>query len=274
MTFRILGLHSVKGSEWDKIVYLHSNSVGSVCINGAPLRLALCHPGEDARGSDYVIIIPPSLETPLERYISISGGGCMLWVDPDGALSVRNSGFAGVSARLEVLRKMSVAVLTVSDKSSRGERADTAGPALADMAEALGAEVEERATLPDERLLIARKLEGWADSGKFQLILTTGGTGLSQRDVTPEAFMDVQEKIVPGFGEIMRSRSMLYTPRGFLTRSLAVIRGGALIISFPGSERAVRQCFEAVASSVRHAVEILNGWDAECGGYHHGEGGR
>jgi molybdenum cofactor synthesis domain-containing protein len=168
---------------------------------------------------------------------------------------------------LEVWRPINAAVLTVSDKGSRGERDDTAGPALADMASALGARSAHRDIVPDERGVIADKLKSWADSGEVNLILTTGGTGLSRRDVTPEAIMDVHDRTIPGFGEIMRAHSMLYTPRGFLTRSLAVTRGETLIIAFPGSERAVRQCFEAIAPGLRHAVEILCGWDAECGGH-------
>ncbi|MDR3254799.1 MAG: MogA/MoaB family molybdenum cofactor biosynthesis protein [Synergistaceae bacterium] len=271
MSDRILGLYNADSKEWDKLVYLHNNSKGSVCVNGAPAVLVLNRPG-DAVASDagYVIVVPQDFEAPNERYITIGDGDCMLWLDSDGVLGVCNSGFAGVSSRLTISRRISACVLTVSDKASRGERVDTAGPMLADMAEAIGAKVEERATVPDKRDLIAQKLTEWADKG-FQLVLTTGGTGISRRDVTPEALMDVHDKIVPGFGEIMRNRSMAYTTRGFLTRSLAVTRGGALIIAFPGSERAVRQCFEAIAPSIRHAVEILVGWDVECGGHYRGE---
>jgi molybdenum cofactor synthesis domain-containing protein len=143
---------------------------------------------------------------------------------------------------------------------------DTAGPALADLLRAVGSTVERREVVPDERDVIASKLTEWSGPDGLDLILTTGGTGLSRRDVTPEALMDVGEKTAPGFGEIMRSHSMLYTPRGFLSRGTAVTRGGSLIIAMPGSERGARQCFEAVMPALRHAVGTLRGWDSECGG--------
>jgi molybdenum cofactor synthesis domain-containing protein len=270
MSERILGLYNSKEHEWEKIAYLHSNSGGGACVNGAPSRLVLRKAGAETPSCDYAIVVPGDFTPQPERYIAVGDGECLLWLEKDGRVSVRNSGFAGVSAKLSVLRPIRAGVLTVSDKGSRGERADTAGPALSDLVEALGAVVEERGVVPDEREEISRKLRDWSDNLGLNLILTTGGTGLSPRDVTPEAIMDVHEKTVPGFGEIMRSRSMIYTPRGFLTRSVAATRGGALIIAFPGSERAVRQCFEAVAPSIRHAVEILCGWDSECGSHSHG----
>jgi molybdenum cofactor synthesis domain-containing protein len=264
MSKRILGLYNVKENGWDKRVYFHSNSLGEACVNGVSSRLALRRAGRVITyGADYEVIAPPDFDPPLERYIAIDTE-CLLWLDENARLHVWRSGFVGVSAKLSVLRRIRVGVLTVSDKGSKGEREDTAGPALAEMIESLGAEVIMRDIVPDERAAISEKLRNWADSSSVELILTTGGTGLSRRDVTPEAVMDVEDRTIPGFGEIMRSRSMEHTPRGFLSRSLAATRGSSLIVAFPGSERAVRQCFEAVAPSIRHAVEMLCGWDAEC----------
>jgi molybdenum cofactor synthesis domain-containing protein len=167
---------------------------------------------------------------------------------------------------MESLRPIMAGVLTVSDKGSKGERADAAGPALVNLVCAAGAIVKRRDIVPDERDAIAGKLREWADDDRLDLILTTGGTGLSRRDVTPEAILDVREKIAPGFGEIMRSHAALYTSRGFLSRGIAVTRGSTLIIAFPGSERAARQCFEAIVPALRHGVETLCGWDFDCGG--------
>jgi molybdenum cofactor synthesis domain-containing protein len=269
MTDRILGLYNAREDVWERRAYLHSNSQGDVCVNGVFSRLVLKGAGLTFQDwGDYAIVTPPGFNAPLERYLAIDAK-CLLWMDGNGRISVWKSGFASVSSELEVLRRIRVAVLTVSDKGSGGERADTAGPALVELIEALGAEAVIRDIVPDERALISGKLRDWADSGEIELILTTGGTGLSKRDITPEAIIDIQERAVPGFGEIMRIQSMAYTERGFLSRSLAAVRGGALIVAFPGSERAVRQCFEAIAPSIRHAVEMLSGWNSECARHVH-----
>ncbi len=264
---RILGLYRTKEKEWDKLIYLHRNAEGGTCVNGALARVRLhaAGAGDVPEDADYVIVLPKETELPENRFLAVNGGECLLWKAEGEELAVCNAGFLGVSAPVELWRPMRVGVLTVSDKGSRGEREDTAGPALADMIEALGSVVVKRDIVPDDRRMIAERLAEWADGEKLQIVLTTGGTGLSLRDVTPEALMDVQDRLVPGFGEIMRARSMFHTSRGFLTRSIAVLRKGTLIIAFPGSERAVRQCFEAIAPALRHGVEILCGWDAECG---------
>ncbi len=265
---RIIGLYNIKTGEWHKLAYLHSNADHVSCVNGEPGKIVFHRAGESlSTDADFAIVLPRDASVSDERFFAANGGECLLWKDRD--VSVVNAGFIEVSAPFEQWRKMRAGVLTISDKGARGERLDTAGPALADLIEALGATVVRREIVPDDREQIAAKLRAWADEDKLQVVLTTGGTGLSKRDVTPEAFMDVHHKLVPGFGEIMRHRSMLYTERGFLTRSLAVVRGETLLIAFPGSERAVRQCFEAIAGALRHAVEILSGWDAECGGHRH-----
>lgn len=269
---RIIGLYRAKEKEWDKLIYLHRNAEGRPCVNGSAARIALhtagAHPlPEDA---DYVAVLPGGVNPPEEFFLAVNGGECLLRKEKGKPLEVRNAGFLGVSSPAEFWRPISAGVLTVSDKGSRGEREDTAGPALADMIEALGSVVVRQGVVPDDRSAIAGRLTDWTDNDELQVILTTGGTGLSPRDVTPEALMDIHDRIVPGFGEIMRARSMLHTPRGFLTRSIAILRKKTLIIAFPGSERAVRQCFEAIAPGLRHGVEIMSGWDAECGHGNHG----
>ncbi|MDR0647713.1 MAG: MogA/MoaB family molybdenum cofactor biosynthesis protein [Synergistaceae bacterium] len=268
MSDRILGIYDARRGVWERHIYLHSVSRHGVCVNGISAKLALCGAGAPIpQDADYAIVTQPGFEPGRERLVSI-GAGVLLWVDGDAALHVWLSGFAEVSSRIKTLRRIRAAVLTVSDKGSRGERKDTSGPALAELVEPLGAEVVFSDIVPDERGLIAEKLKGWADGGQIDLILTTGGTGLSRRDVTPEAIADVGERAVPGFGEAMRVKSMASTPRWFLSRSLAVTRGATLIVAFPGSERAVRECFDAVAPAMRHAVEMLCGWEAECASHH------
>jgi molybdenum cofactor synthesis domain-containing protein len=161
----------------------------------------------------------------------------------------------GAGGEKSVIR---AAVLTVSDRGSRGEREDTAGPALRGLLEALeGVEVVERDIVPDERETIAARLRQWAPS--VDLILTTGGTGLSDRDVTPEALSEVADRVVPGLGELMRAESLKHTPNAPLSRALAVTLGRCLIAALPGSERGARQCFEAIRPSLRHAVDTLQG---------------
>jgi molybdenum cofactor synthesis domain-containing protein len=267
---RILGLYDVMRGEWDKLAYIHSSAAGETCVNGAASRIAIHAPGEAFQdGAGYAIVIPGSAPEDA-GFIAVNSGELLLRIDSRSVTGVVNPGFAGVSARAEFWRIIRAGVLTVSDRAAAGERDDTSGAALISLIEATGAEVIHRDTVPDERDAIAGKLKEWADGSPCpELIMTTGGTGLSRRDITPEALTDVGERVVPGFGELMRSRSMLRTPMGCLSRSLAVLRGGTLIIALPGSETAVRQCFAAIAPSLRHGVGILNGWDSECG---HGRG--
>jgi molybdenum cofactor synthesis domain-containing protein len=154
---------------------------------------------------------------------------------------------------------MRVAILTVSDKGSRGERADTSGDAIAEVVRAHGGEIVGREILADEREQIAAKLRAWCDAGGIDVILTTGGTGLAARDVTPEATRDVAERDVPGIAEAMRAEGLRHTPRAMLSRSVAVARGSTLMINLPGSERGVRESLAAIIDVLPHAAELLHG---------------
>ena len=154
---------------------------------------------------------------------------------------------------------MRAAILTVSDKGSRGERADTSGDAIAELVTGIGAEIARREIVPDERWRIAQVLREWADAGTFDLIVTTGGTGLAARDVTPEATAEIAERLVPGIGEAMRAEGLRHTPKAMLSRGIAAVRGATLIINLPGSEKGVRQSLGAVLEVLPHAVELLRG---------------
>ena len=158
------------------------------------------------------------------------------------------------------------AILTISDKGHAGLREDESGRAIRDILEAKGYTVSRYAVLPDERDQIAAALRELADSRAAELILTTGGTGFSPRDVTPEATMDVAERLCPGIPEAMRAMSMAKTKRAMLSRATAALRGQSLIINLPGSVKAVRECLECVIDQVEHGLDILTGRDAECGG--------
>jgi len=150
-------------------------------------------------------------------------------------------------------------VLTVSDKGSVGERVDTSGPALASILAGAGIEVSETAIVADERHLIADQLKRWSDESGLDLILTTGGTGLAPRDVTPEATLDVAERLVPGFAEVMRAESRKKTPLADVSRAVVVVRGQTLIVNLPGSERGARENLEAILPILPHALEVVSG---------------
>ena len=153
------------------------------------------------------------------------------------------------------------AVITLSDLGSRGERADTSGPALCEILKGNGWNIVHTAILPDDIDLIKAELIRCADELGVCLVVTTGGTGFSRRDVTPEATKAVVERECPGIPEAMR-----VTPRGCLSREAAGIRGETLIVNCPGSEKAARECIGAVLPALKHGIEMLRGWKGNCAG--------
>lgn len=150
-------------------------------------------------------------------------------------------------------------ILTISDKASRGERVDTSGSAIAELLESIDASVARSEVVPDEHERIAAILRAWADSDELDVVLTTGGTGLGPRDVTPEATAEVIERPVPGLAELMRAAGVKHTPMAALSRGVAGVRGRCLIVNLPGSEKGVRQNLSAVIDLLPHAVELLRG---------------
>lgn len=157
------------------------------------------------------------------------------------------------------------AVITISDKGARGERTDTSGPAVCAILRDAGWEVVHTAILPDERGQIQAELIRCADERRVHLVLTTGGTGFSPRDVTPEATLAVVERETRGIPEAMRWESMKITPRGCLSRSAAGIRSRTLIVNLPGSEKAARENLAAVLDPIRHGVDmLLSDGSADC----------
>jgi len=157
---------------------------------------------------------------------------------------------------------ITVAVLTMSDKGSKGEREDLSGPLIEDMIKVIGAEVKYCEILPDEKEIIKEKLIEY--SKKADLILTTGGTGLSPRDVTPEATLEVIDRQVPGIAETMRSEGMKKTSRAMLSRAVAGVRGSSLIINLPGSPKAVKENLAVILDVIPHAIEKIKGDLSEC----------
>lgn len=161
-------------------------------------------------------------------------------------------------------RPFQAAVITLSDKGAKGEREDKSGPILASILEEQGYEVVESLLLPDEQSRIEKELIRLSDGRQVDLILTTGGTGLSLRDVTPEATMAVATRNVPGIAEAIRAYSMGITKRAMLSRGVSVLRNSTLIINLPGSPKAVKESMDIILSELEHGLKILKGSASEC----------
>jgi molybdenum cofactor synthesis domain-containing protein len=158
-----------------------------------------------------------------------------------------------------------VGIITASDKGYAGERTDLSGPAIQDiLAKSKAFKVVKSSILPDDKEMLAAMMRKMIDEDHLDLILTTGGTGFSKRDVTPEATLEVIERRTPGIPEAMRNFSLGITPRAMLSRAEAGIRGNALIVNMPGSPKAIKETLEYILPSVEHGLDILQGNDAEC----------
>ena len=164
----------------------------------------------------------------------------------------------------EERRIFKAAILTASDKGSRGEREDLSGPAIQEMIEPEGYTVTEYKIVPDDQETLETEMKRIADEGLADILFTTGGTGFSMRDVTPEATIAVSDRLVPGIPEAMRAYSMTITNKAMLSRAAAGIRGETLIVNMPGSPKAVKESLEFILPPLRHGLEILLGEASEC----------
>ena len=157
-----------------------------------------------------------------------------------------------------------VAVITVSDKGSKGEREDTGGPLVCEMLKEAGYTIEYTSIIPDDQKTIEEEIIKFTDENDVALIMTTGGTGFSQRDVTPEATIAVCERLVPGIPEAMRAESLKITNRAMLSRLASGIRKRTLIINLPGSPKAIKENLEVVIPALDHGLDILRGESVDC----------
>lgn len=155
-------------------------------------------------------------------------------------------------------------IITISDRGACGKREDTSGPEIARMLESEGMEIIGRRIIPDEKEMICRMLLEWCDRGDADLILTTGGTGVSPRDVTPDATRMVIDREIPGMAEAMRRQSSAVTPHAMISRALAGIRGRTLIINLPGSPKGARENLSVLFPALTHAIEKIRGDESEC----------
>ena len=155
-------------------------------------------------------------------------------------------------------------IITVSDKGSQGKREDLSGPAIAEMLSDVAIVIKHTLIIPDEKDQIQEAIINLADVEKLDLILTTGGTGVSPRDLTPDATLDVIEKEIPGMAEAMRHQSMLITPRAMISRAVVGIRGRSLIINLPGSPKGAKENLAVILPALKHAIEKIKGDEADC----------
>lgn len=156
-------------------------------------------------------------------------------------------------------------IITVSDKGSQGKREDLSGPAIAEILVSATIEIKQTLIIPDEKDQIREAIINFADVEKLDLILTTGGTGVSPRDLTPDATLEVIDKEVPGMAEAMRYQSSKITPHAMISRAVAGIRGRSLIINLPGSPKGAKENLNVILPALKHAIEKIKGDDTECG---------
>jgi molybdopterin adenylyltransferase len=156
-------------------------------------------------------------------------------------------------------------IITVSDRSSQGIREDLSGPAIANVLAAVPIEIVQTIIVPDEKDRIKEAIKQFTDKDKLDLIITTGGTGVSPRDVTPDATLEIIDKQIPGMAEAMRFQSMKITSYAMISRAVTGIRGNSLIINLPGSPKAAKENLEVILPALKHTIEKIQGDPAECG---------
>jgi molybdopterin adenylyltransferase len=166
---------------------------------------------------------------------------------------------------LDEVKKMKIGIIVVSDSASKGDRVSTTQDLIQQMVQSMG-EVVDIEIIPDEKEQIKKTMILFCDHEHLDLVISTGGTGLSPRDVTPEATREILHKEIPGLGEMMRASSLKFTPLSILSRATGGIRGKSLIINLPGSPKAVKECLESILPVIPHALEVIRGEANRCGG--------
>ena len=269
MRNRVLGFSGLVSAS--PVVLIYESAENYPLVNGRSLQVKLGLPGGKADEGTFLIRLSNPAEIGPGDFISFAGGVLLKAEEgkaESGQMKVVNRGFLSVSSDYEIWPQLRTGVLTVSDKGSRGERRDTSGPALESAAVTIGAVTAERSIVPDEIPSITGVLNEWILKKELDLVLVTGGTGLSKRDVTPEALKSLGGREVPGIAEFMRWKTSFQNERSIISRSVAVACKNTLLVSLPGSERGSVQCFTAIAPVLRHAIEIISGRGTDCGKQH------
>jgi molybdenum cofactor synthesis domain-containing protein len=237
---------------------LHNLPVGSFLQVGSDVRLRITQIGKECHSPCEIGRRTGACVMPVEGvFAEVLSGGAVRVGDPVRLAS--DPPLAGGAAPL----RFRFAVLTVSDRSAGGEREDTTGPAIAAALEAIGGERADYRIVPDDREAIREALLEMCASG-IPLVLTDGGTGFGPRDVAPEATADVIERPAPGIAEAIRAASLRITAAAMLSRAIAGLRGGTLIVNLPGSPRGARECLEVFLPALPHALEVLAGGTHDC----------
>lgn len=255
-----------------KICYISRGINGSCSVNGNCIDMFAVAPGFLDKQNQGIYIILPRENFPLETGKTLYDfhGGVLLDINEKVSentyrLTVNQAGFICLSDTLDIIHIIKTCILTVSDKGSRGERNDTSGPALSDMIDSIGSDILDAKIVPDERSAITSTIKQWINQQGPDVILVTGGTGLSSRDVTPEALRSISDSEIPGIGEYMRIKTSEFTERSILSRSSAHIIDRTLVISLPGSKKGSTQCLGVILPIIRHAVDIISARETECG---------
>ncbi|MBL3572256.1 MAG: MogA/MoaB family molybdenum cofactor biosynthesis protein [Synergistaceae bacterium] len=253
--------------------YVHARKDGTTLINGSPMEIYFMQSGGNVpeKPKGLLLVVSKKLDLTRGNFIAFDYNEPIFYLKGSGSIvtaDVVKSGFLSIGQEVFNWRPIKTAILTISDKGSRGERQDRSGPALEKLLPELGCLIYDRAIVPDDIMEITKKIRQWTEDG-CHLILTTGGTGLAPRDVTPEALLSLGGRLVPGFGEMMRLNTAGHKATAILSRGLAIALSQTLLLALPGSEQGAIECFLSVANVIRHSIETLCGWTSECGGHHH-----
>lgn len=254
------------------ISYLSKDHEGKNMVNGARYDIYLTSPGTDDREEEGLCIVVSSglLPTGSDYIVKMQSGGAILKIKDEISsnflrMEVIVPGFVSTSDTAIIRKTIKTSVLTVSDKGSTGEREDKSGPALENIMKETGSVILSREIVPDSTDEIKRVIRSWTCTNAPDLILVTGGTGLSERDVTPETLAEICSKTVSGMGEYMRIKTSVFTERSILSRSSAYVIDDTLVLSLPGSIKGAIQSLTAVLPVLEHAVDVIKGSSQDCG---------
>lgn len=240
------------------MAYLHVGNKGETMVDGMVKKIFITAPMPllPLNESALTLVLSHGVED-SENLVSFDNGEVILKLHSDNEAEIFKGGFLRLSMEYDEWFPINLGILTVSDRRSKGELIDTSAPSLEEISQSIGAVRKNYDIVPDEIDEIQRVVRHWCDDVGLDLILITGGTGISRRDVTPEAILEISDKIIYGIGEYMRWSTSLNNPMSILSRGMAVTRGKTVIVALPGSEKGATECFSAVSPTLRHAVEVL-----------------